>query len=344
MEKAVLNEEIASLMQEMYMLLHAGISVGDALSLLSQEDDYRGILEGMAKKADEGASLAECFRENGGFPSYVCGLIEVGERAGRTEEALLALSRYYEKRVKLNRRICSALLYPAIMLILMLIVIGVLLVKVLPIFNDVYASLGEQLSGIAGGLLTLGRWIDKAMPIIWVILLIAVVFFAVFSVSYKFRSKITDFLKKTRGDKGIMRQINTARITQAMAMCLLSGMQIEEAIDLAVELTEDTPEAKKRCLICREAMDNGKTLSEAMKISGVLPDKECRLLELGQKSGSIDITMEKISENMTENSEIAIDTTVSRIEPALVMACSLLVGLILLSVVLPLMHIMSAIG
>lgn len=78
---------------------------------------------------------------------------------------------------KLNRRIRSALLYPAVMLVLMLVVIGVLLVKVLPIFDDVYMSLGGQLTGIAGGLLTLGRWLDKAMPVLWILLALIVVFF-----------------------------------------------------------------------------------------------------------------------------------------------------------------------
>ena len=64
-------------------IFHAGIPVGDALALLSEEADYKEILEGMAQKADDGVSLSECFRESGRFPAYVCGLIDVGGKERR---------------------------------------------------------------------------------------------------------------------------------------------------------------------------------------------------------------------------------------------------------------------
>jgi type IV pilus assembly protein PilC len=81
-----------------------------------------------------------------------------------------------------------------------------------------------------------------------------------------------------------------------------------------------------------------------MKDSGLLPAGQSRLLELGQRSGAGDAAMEKIARDLSEESEAALENAVSRVEPALVLICSLLVGLILLSVMLPLMHIMSAIG
>ena len=137
MSKNVSNEEIASLCQELSMLLHAGIGMGDALCLLSEEGGNQNLLSGLAERVDYGVPLSAALKESGRFPVYVCGLIEVGERTGRTEEALAALSQYYEDRVRMSRRIRSALLYPAVMLGLMLLVIGILLVKVLPIFDDV---------------------------------------------------------------------------------------------------------------------------------------------------------------------------------------------------------------
>lgn len=344
MEKTISNELTASLTLELSMLLHAGIGIGDALALLEDKDEYSGILSGMAEKADSGSSLSECMRESGRFPVYVCGLIAVGERSGRTEEALRALSAYYERRVRLNRRVRSAILYPALMLVLMLIVIGVLLVKVLPIFNDVYASLGGRLSGVAGGLLTIGRGLDKIMPVLWVILALIVIFLALFAAAGSFRDKILGVWRRRRGDKGVFRLMNTSRIVQSLAMGLSSGLQPEEALELAADLLSDIPAAKKRCLDCREKLDGGASLSDAMRESGLLSASLCRLLELGQRSGTMDATLDKIAADLYEDSENAIDSLVSRIEPALVLVCSLLVGLILLSVMLPLMHIMSAIG
>lgn len=344
--KNLSHEEIASLCLELSLLLHAGVGLSDALALLGEEAgrENRALLESMARRMDEGSTLAAAMREEGCFPAYVWGLVEVGERSGRTEEALAGLSRYYEERVRMDRRIRSALLYPAVMLGLMLVVIAVLLVKVLPIFDDVYASLGGQLTGIAGGLLNLGRWLDRAMPVLWVLLVAAAVFFAAFALAEPFRAKLTGAWSKSRGDKGISRKMNTARLAQAMSMGMASGLPMEEAVELAAGLMEDVPPAKARCLDCRARLDQGEPLSHAMKDSGLLPAGPCRLLELGQRSGAGDSAMEAIARDLTEEGEAALESLVSRVEPALVLVCSVLVGLILLSVMLPLMHIMSAIG
>lgn len=344
MNKMISNDELSTLFLEISLMLRAGVSVGDALSLLAEESDaaYREMLQTMADQADGGEPLSEILRDTGRFPVYACGLVEVGERTGRTEEALNALAEYYEERVRTGRRVRSALLYPAVMLGLMLVVIGVLLVKVLPIFDDVYASLGGRLTGAAGGLLVIGRWLDQIMPLIWALLAVAAVCIVVFSVSPSLRAKIVGFWNKKFGDKGVMRKLSAARISQAMAMGMASGLPPEEAVALAAGLEEYA--AKERCEDCHTRLTEGESLSKALKESGLLPADQCRLLELGQKSGAGDISMNRISQKLTEDGEAALESLVSRVEPALVLISSILVGLILLSVMLPLMHIMAAIG
>lgn len=139
--------EIASLCRELALLLHAGVRAGDGLALLAEEEpeaQRRKQLEEMARQVDDGASLGEALAGQGLFPAYVTGLVTVGERSGRTEEALNALSVYYEQRDQLDRQVRSALLYPSVLLVLMLVVIVVLLAKVLPVFDQVYASLGGE--------------------------------------------------------------------------------------------------------------------------------------------------------------------------------------------------------
>ena len=338
--------ELASLCLELSMLFHSGVGTGDALTLLAEESEapYQAMLASMAGQVDQGAALSAAMREAGRFPAYVCGLVEVGERAGRTEEALAALSRYYERRARLDQRIKSALLYPAVMLLLMLVVIGVLLVRVLPIFDDVYASLGGRLTGVAGGLLALGRWLDRAMPVLFALMAAVVVFLAAFAAVPAFREKLTALWRGMGGDRGVARKMNDARLAQALAMAMASGMPIEEALELASTLLDDVPQTRERCLGCRSRLEQGEGLAPAMKGSGLLPARACRLLELGQRSGAGDAAMEKISRDLTEEGDAALDTLVGQVEPALVLLCSLLVGLILLSVMLPLMDIMAAIG
>lgn len=344
MGKTITNGELSSLTMELSMLLHAGIGVGDALSMLSGEDGYRDLLDGMARRADEGEPLSQCLREGGRIPAYVCGLVEVGEETGRTEEALAALSRYYERRARLDRQVRSALLYPAVMLVLMLLVIAVLLVRVLPIFDDVYASLGGRLTGVAGGLLALGRGLDAAMPVLWAALALAVVFFGAFAGVESFRDRVLALWRRGRGDRGVSRRMNNARLAQAMAMGMASGLPLERSMELAASLMEDVPPARARCEDCRARLEGGASLSAAMGESGLLPAGACRLLEIGQRGGTADAAMDKIARDLSEDGEAALEELISRVEPSLVLVCSILVGVILLSVMLPLMHIMSAIG
>lgn len=346
MKSMLTHEAISSLCLEMSLLLNAGIGTGDALSLIAEESDpkYQKLLKEIGEEVDAGTPLSAAMKNTGVFPVYVSGLVEVGEQAGHTVEALAALSRYYEYRVRLDRKIRTSLMYPAVMLLLMLVVIGVLLVKVLPIFADVYQSMGAQLTGVAGGLLNLGQLLGRIMPVLWVILAVLTVFMVLFAAVPPFRARILSGWKKSHGDKGVSRMMNTARIAQALSMGMSSGMSLEESVSLAAGMMEDVDGAVKRCTDCRERLEQGEAQGVALRESGILPGYFCRLLDLGMKSGAGDASMEKIANDISEESDAALEDMVSRVEPALVLVCSVLVGLILLSVMLPLMQITAMIG
>ena len=341
------NSQTGSLCQGLALFLHAGVGAADALSLLADEEPdpkCRTLLGDMARRMDDGLSLAGAVRESGRFPLYLCSLLEVGERSGRTEEALAALAAHYENRARLDRRIRAALLYPAILLLIMLAVIVVLLVQVLPVFNEVYSYLGGRLTGVAGGLLALGQALDRAMPLLCALLGAAVVFMALFAALPAFRGGVLSFWRRRWGDRGVSRRINDARLAQSLSMGLSSGLPLEEALTLSASLLEEVPAAQGRCLDCLASLEQGEPLAKAMGASDALPKGECRLLELGLRSGAGDSVMEDIARRLSEESELALEEKVGQVEPALVIVTSVLVGLILLSVMLPLMHIMTAIG
>jgi len=340
-------KDLSALCMELSVLLHAGVPTADGLHLIAEgepDGELKTLYTTLATQVDEGEPLAAALTASGRFPTYLCGLIEVGEQAGRTEEALGALSRYYDERSRLERQVRSALLYPAVMLFLMLAVIGVLLVRVLPIFDDVYASLGSRLTGVAGGLLSLGRVLEAGMPVIWVLLALCALFVVCFSVLPAFRNKVLSTWRGSRGDKGVSRQLNNAQVVEALSMGMSSGLGAEEAMRLAAGLMADPSPARQRCLDCGEKLAEGDDMPQALKAAGILDAGQARLLEVGQRGGSGDAALEKIASDLHEESQAALEEAVARVEPALVLACSVLVGLILLSVMLPLMHIMAAIG
>lgn len=347
MKRSVLgNIEIAQICQELSILLHAGVMLGDGLSLLAQEEGGKTgeLLAEIGRYVDQGETLASALRESKAFPSYVIGLVEVGERSGRTEQALQALSRYYEQQDQMDRQIRSALTYPAILLLLMLVVIVVLLSKVLPVFDEVYASLGGELTGVAGGLLVMGQALDAAMPFLCVLMAVIVILVLLFSLSDSFRNKLLTAWRQKNGDKGISRKINDARFAQALAMGLGSGLPLEEAVDMCATLLQDVPSAVERCKTCAARLAEGGDLADTLRESGMLPPSTCRLLTLGVRSGNGDAVMEDIARRLSDEANQALERKVAQVEPTLVLGTSLLVGIILLSVMLPLMNIMTAIG
>lgn len=341
------NSELSQLCRSLAMTLHAGVSTGDALMLLAEDElagELRGLLENMGRCADCGGTLSAAMKETDAFPAYVTGLVRVGEETGRLEEALEALARYYEEREQLDWRIRNALTYPAILLLLMLVVIVVLLTKVLPVFDGVYASLGGRLTGVAGGLLILGQWLSAAMPVLLAVLALVVIFVAVFALSSTVRERLLALWRRSRGDKGLSRKMADARFAQALSMGLRSGLPLGEALELAAALLKDSPSAQARCRDCADRLERGANLAHALRESGVLPAQACRLLTMGLRGGSGDNAMAEIARRLSEEADRALESKVSRVEPALVLVTSLLVGAVLLAVMLPLVDIMSVIG
>ena len=345
MKDRILSDEIiGSLCMSLSHLIHAGISVGDALVLLHEDEQdpaCKELLRTMAELGDSGLSLADAFRETGRFPAYVCTLLTVGEQVGKTEETLTALARYYTNRDQMHRQLRAALLYPAMLLGVLLAVMVILLIWVLPVFDDVYAQLGSRLTGLAGGLLAFGGILGKLLPVICILLALGMVVFAIPPVRKRFLLQ----WRRRRGDKGTARGINSARFVQALSMAVSSGMTDQEAVSMASSLSSDqSPGFGSRCTACLTTLDDGASLAQALQQTGFFSPAQRRLLEAGARSGRSEQVLETISQDLTEESQQRLYRVIGKIEPALVAVSCVLIGLVLLSVMLPLMDIMNAIG
>lgn len=347
MSKQFTHREIADFCREMALMIHAGIGAAEALSLLRDEEKsprWHDVLSAMAELTDAGTPFSEAIKTSDRFPTYMVGLIDVGERTGNLEEALSSLADYYDERERMNQRIRSALLYPSALFLLMMVVIVVLLTQVLPMFRSVYASLGGEMTRMAGALLQVGMGLNKIMPILCILLGILLVFLLAFSVSGTFREWVLRVWRTRAGDRGAMRAMNDACFAQAVAMGLSSGLPAEDALELAAQVLSDIPSAQKRCLQCKQALEQGDTLAKALGTADIFPAAARRLLGLAMQSGSGDTTMREIAARLSEDADLALSKKVARIEPALVLICSILVGAVLLSVMLPLIDIMEMIG
>lgn len=341
------NDQISTFCMGLALMLHAGISTDDGLHFMLEDQPggtERTVVESLTEQVDHGTPLSAAMLATSAFPTYVTGLVEVGVRTGRLEEALNALSDYYHARARMEAQVRTALLHPALLLLLMLIVVVVLLARVLPVFDQVFRSLGGAMTGVAGGLLRLGQWLDGALPALCVLLMFIAVLMAVFAVSCSFRDRCLRSWRSKFGNCGVAGKLTSARLAQALSMGLRSGFSMEESLELAASLFDGIPDAQKSCEDCRAYIDDRMPLADALRDSGVLPVVYCRMLALGARSGSADLVMQEIAHRLCDESEEALEKQVNRVEPVLTIAGSLLVGVILLSAMLPLLNILSAIG
>lgn len=341
------NEYVSSFCLEMSLLMHAGIGTEDGLYLLMEDETDKAnqkMLQTMADMVADGHPFSTAIQETKRFPQYVSDMIETGEQSGRQEQSFQSLSDYYDRQNQLANQVRSALLYPSILLVLMLVILVVLLVKVLPVFNQVYEQLGGTLGGTAKMLLNAGQVLGRCMPVLCIVLGVIVIAGAVLVGSSTLRAAVVAAYKKVFGDFGVTRQLSEAQFAAAMSMGMLSGLNTEEAFRTAMLFQNATKKTKKRYEKCLEMLEMGEPLAECFKQNRILDAVYCRILELGAKSGTSDTAMEEIARRMDDNVQMAIERKVGRIEPTIVIITSVLVGVVLVAVMLPLINIMSSIG
>jgi type IV pilus assembly protein PilC len=329
------------------MILNAGIVAKNGILMMQDDEndkDGKTVLDAVLKGLDNNLTLSESLEESKYFPQYMTKMIAIGEKTGRVCETLKSLSEHYERREKLALSIKRATIYPAVMLAMMIAVIIILVVRVLPIFNDVFERIGTRMSPFATRLMEFGIWFRGASVTIAVILFILFALALLIYAVPAFKKSAIAFVKNNFGDSRIFGKIASFQFISSMSIAISSGLNTEEAFDMAASLNSDSKALAEKYAACKSALDSGKKLSDALKESAILSARDCRMISLGEQSGTVDSAMAEIARRNDAKIQDELTALVGRIEPNLVIVTSVIIGVILLSVMLPLMGIMTSIG
>lgn len=345
--KKLSNAYLSAFSMELALILRSGMPMSSGLLLLRDDDDSpdsRALLDELCKDVDAGMPLSESMERSGRFPDHMLRMVGLAERTGKMETTLFSLSTYYEQQRLLNLSIRQALTYPALLFVVFFTVVIVLITQVLPIFENVFRQLGATLSPIAQSMLSFGQALSGASTVIGVVLaVIAVIVIAVVAVP-KLRSAVSAFFFSRFGGSGVWGQILRARFAAALATGIASGLDAEESIKIAAKQVEGAKKLDASVNECKDMLAIGKNLSEALGSSGLFPAMDSRMIAMGFQTGSIDQVMQEIASRTDKRARERLDGIVSAIEPTIVILTSLVAGAILLSVMLPLVGIMSGIA
>ena len=329
-QKPLSNLEIAEFCNQMHMLLSSGISPMEALTLLSEDCQSEAehlLLLQMLENIESTGILHESMTCVQVFPDYVLHMTKLGEDTGTLDDVMQGLSEHYIREENLAGMIRSALIYPSIMLGMMLLIVIVLLTKVMPIFNQVFQQLGQELSGFSAGLLTLGETLSNYSfgIVIGIAILICIIFL---------NRKHLPFQNK------MQEKIAACRFADGMSIALKSGLTPEAGLELTADLI-DSSDFVKKIQDCSQQLESGMNLGEALRESQILKGSYARIALIAEKSGMLDEAMSQISSEYEYEINSNITHKIALIEPTLVIILSFIVGIILFSVMLPLLGIMS---
>jgi len=343
-EKVKSGAFLSAFCTELAMIIETGIPISDGLLMLIDDEENVKSKQYLSRLYDEmkdGGSFSAAAEKAGGFPKYALDMFGIGEKTGRLDSVLRSLAVYYDRDTKIKESVKSAVIFPLVLFALLLVVMWILLTQVLPVFEDVFAQLGVSVSSTAGSLMRIGSFVEHSSFIILII--VAVVAASIF-ITYK-TDALRECTKRTFSrlfsNSKLMRSLLTARFTASMAMTLKSGIDIDESLELALTFAPNKQAAEK-IRQCRQAVSEGRTFNDAVLETQILSPIYCRMLALSFKTGSTDDIMELIAEKSEEEASVSIETLIGRIEPAMAFIMALLIGLVLLSVMFPLLAVMGS--
>ena len=338
--------EISVFCSQISIFMRAGVTLIEGISLLLEDLEQgrlRAAVESIAGALKERKTLSEAVEKTGVFPEYLMRMVKIGETSGTLDETMASISAYYERESALKQRIKNAVTYPIVLVCMMAAVVMLLIMRVLPTFDSILKSLGRPMPPLVRGLMDFGRFVGDNALVAAAVLAVVVAAFVLTgrtSAGREFFDRIKMSLPFVRP---VMQKIASERFATAMSFLLKSDIDIEQAVDMSKELAGNSYLTNKidRCL---KLSRKGDQIFDAIAEAGIFPRLFTRMLSIGVKTGDLDEIMGQLSRIYEQESDAALRKLTAIIEPAFVAVLSVIVGVILVSVMLPLIDIMSSIG
>lgn len=338
--------ESATFCTQASLILKSGIKTDDGFYAFAKDMSSKHLKLAIIATADNIAKnqpLHQSMRQTNCFSQYVLHMVEIGETTGTLDLVFAQLAEYFEREQAIRAQIKTAVMYPAILFCMMAVVVGVLVVKVLPVFNNIFIQLGGEMS--AGSLTLMNFGLIAGRYAFWIILVLVVLiaFCAIFCKTKAGKVFFSKSLLKFSFTRKIAEKIISRSFAQQMSMMLSNGIPIENSLELVAGASSN-PYATAQILACREEVIKGKPLETAISEIKIFPELFIKILALGIQAGRADDVLEKLAVTYENELDDSINTASSIAEPAMIGVLATVIGVILVSVMLPLVGIMSAIG
>jgi len=331
-------EELVVFTRQLSTMISAGIPLLESLEILSEQTTNPGfvvVLEYVIEAIRGGSDLSATMEK---FPKvfsniYVS-MIRAGEVSGQLDEILLRLAEYLESSAKLKRDIRSAMTYPVVSLVLVLGITAFLLIGIVPKFQDVFASLDIELPGLTKFILGISLWVQANYLMVTAVAVGVFLVVGAWKKTEKGRYQWDWLMLRMPIFGSLFRKVGLSRFSRTFATLIRSGVPILGALEIVAN-TVGNDVLSRYINEARESVRQGDTLSEPLARSPVFPPMVTKMIGIGEKSGSLEILLEKISTFYDDQVSAAVKGLTSMIEPLMIGVMGFLVGGIVLAVFLP---------
>ncbi|HEY2360868.1 MAG TPA: type II secretion system F family protein [Candidatus Angelobacter sp.] len=337
-------KDIAVFFRQFSVMIDAGLPLVQCLEILAANQEnqvFQKCLTGVRQSVEGGTTLSNAMRQ---FPKIfddlTTNMIEAGEAGGILDTILQRLATYVEKAVKLKSAVKSALIYPVSVISIAALVVGALLKFVVPIFANMFISMGVDLPLPTKIVIGLSNFIGRFW---WLIFLsIGLIFVAVKYIRKdpKGRYMFDKMLLNLPVLGTVLRKIAVARFTRTLGTLITSGVPILEGLTITAR-TSGNAVLEDALMKVRKAVEEGRTIVDPLKESGVFPNMVTQMIGVGEATGAMDAMLQKIADFYEDEVDAATKDMLTLLEPIMIGFLGVTVGGIVISLYMPLFSMIA---
>lgn len=343
--KKLKDKDLKVFSKQMCILLKSGCEISKILKILIEESNnkLKGILKQILSDIEKGKTIKEAFENTKAFSSFYISMVDTGEMSGNLDEVMDKLSIYYDKEQKLKSKIVSILIYPAILVVSMIISFTAILIFLIPNFEEIYADNTIQTPLITKILIFLSHLIrDDFILIIGIIVLIIGGFIYFKKNSQKFNEILNKLYFKTPLVKTFNQLIITNKFVKALSILISSGVQIVYSIETSAKVMDNDYIYQKICE-SNELIKKGNSIGSSLKKVEELPSLFLSMVVIGEESGRLDNILGTVSEYYENELDSKLERGTKYFEKFLTLFIGIIVGIAVISMMMPMFDAVASI-
>ena len=337
-------KDLAVFFRQFSVMIDAGLPLVQCLEILAANQEnlfFQKCLTGVRTSVEGGSNLSNAMRQYPKiFDDLTTNMIEAGEAGGILDTILQRLATYVEKNVKLKAAVKSALIYPVSVISIAVLVIGALLKFVVPIFANMFNSMGVDLPLPTAIVIRVSNFVGRWWWLVLLVFVLLIVAIRQVRKDPRGRYALDKFLLNLPVLGEVLRKIAVARFTRTLGTLITSGVPILEGLAITAR-TSGNAVLEDALMKVRKAVEEGRTIVDPLKECGVFPNMVTQMIGVGEATGAMDAMLQKIADFYEDEVDAATKDLLTLLEPVMIGFLGLTVGAIVISLYMPLFSMIA---